>query len=243
VMRPDRAPFSDVRVRRAMSHALNRQGLIEAVMEGGGIANGAVPAALKEWTLSVDQLGEGSRYYKFDPVEARRLLAEAGYPRGFSTVMDFHTFGSTLLVDAMQLVVKDFKDVGIEVKLNQKEYGAFISSTAVGNYEGIYFGPATPFLDPDSYLYTNYYPGHPRNIARINDPALTEMLVRQRRLREPARRRAVIHDIQRLIAGQQYLIEAYSVVLIFAWDGALKNYGPNIGYDYGGRLLSAWLDR
>jgi peptide/nickel transport system substrate-binding protein len=243
VMRTDRAPFSDVRVRRAMSHALNRQGLIEAVMEGGGIANGAVPAALKEWALPVDQLGEGSRYYKFDPVEARRLLAEAGYPRGFSTVMDFHTFGSTLLVDAMQLVVKDFKDVGIEVKLNQKEYGAFISSTAVGNYEGIYFGPATPFLDPDSYLYTNYYPGHPRNIARINDPALTEMLVRQRRLREPARRRAVIHDIQRLIAGQQYLIEAYSVVLIFAWDGALKNYGPNLGYDYGGRLLSAWLDR
>ena len=243
VMRTDRAPFSDVRVRRAMSHALNRQGLIEAVLEGGGITNGAVPAALKEWALPVDQLGEGSRYYRFDPVEARRLLAEAGYPRGFSTVMDFHNFGSTALVDAMQLVVKDFKDVGIEVKLNQKEYGAFISSTAVGNYEGIYFGPATPFLDPDSYLFSIYYPGHPRNIARINDPALTEMLVRQRRLRDPARRRAVIHDIQRLIAGQQYLLEAYSGVLTFAWDSALKNYGPNLGYDYGGRLLSAWLDR
>src|SRR5262249_7779048 len=42
VMRTDRAPFSDVRVRRAMSHALNRQGLIEAVLEGGGITNGAV---------------------------------------------------------------------------------------------------------------------------------------------------------------------------------------------------------
>lgn len=27
------------------------------------------------------------------------------------------------------------------------------------------------------------------------------------------------------------------------WDGALKNYGPNLGYDYGGRLMSAWLDR
>src|SRR5215472_12670406 len=121
IMRTDRAPYSDVRVRRAMSHALNRQGLIEAVLEGGGVTNGAVPAALKEWALPVDQLGEGSRYYKFDPVEARRLLAEAGYPRGFSTVLDFHNFGSTALVDAMQLVVKDFKDVGIEVKLNQKE--------------------------------------------------------------------------------------------------------------------------
>ena len=27
------------------------------------------------------------------------------------------------------------------------------------------------------------------------------------------------------------------------WDGALKNYGPNLGYDYGGRLVAAWLDR
>ena len=243
VMRTDKAPFSDARVRRAMAHAINRQGLIEAVAEGGGVLNAAVPAALKEWALPVDQLGDSTRYYKFDPVEARRLLAEAGYPRGFSTVMDFHNFGSTMLVDAMQLILKDFKDVGIEVKVNQKEYGAFISSTAVGNYEGIYFGPATPFLDPDNYLFTIYYPGHPRNIGRINDPALTEMLVRQRRLRDPARRRAMIHDIQRLIAGQQYLIEAYALLLIFVWDNALKNYGPNLGYDYGGRLLSAWLDR
>ena len=243
IMRTDKAPFADARVRRAVSHAVNRQAIIESVNEGAGVFNAAVPSALKDWALPVDQLGEGSRYYKYDPVEARRLLAEAGYPRGFSTVMDFHNFGSTLLVDAMQLILKDLKSVGIEVKLNQKEYGAFISSTAVGNYEGIYYGPATPFLDPDNYLYTAYYPGHPRNIGKINDPVLTDLLIRQRRLQDPAKRRQVIHDIQRHVAGQQHLVEVVSVVLNFAWDGALRNYGPNLGYDYGGRLLSAWLER
>ena len=243
IMRTDKAPFADARVRRAVSHAVNRQAIIDSVNEGAGVFNAAVPSALKDWALPVDQLGEGSRYYKYDPAEARRLLAEAGYPRGFSTVMDFHNFGSTLLVDAMQLVVKDLKSVGIEVKLNQKEYGAFISSTAVGNYEGIYYGPATPFLDPDNYLYTVYYPGHPRNIGKINDPVLTDLLIRQRRLQDPAKRRQVIHDIQRHVAGQQHLVEVFSVVLSFAWDGALRNYGPNLGYDYGGRLQSAWLER
>jgi peptide/nickel transport system substrate-binding protein len=243
IMRTDKAPFADARVRRAVSHAVNRQAIIDSVNEGAGVFNAAVPSALKDWALPVDQLGEGSRYYKYDPAEARRLLAEAGYPRGFSTVMDFHNFGSTLLVDAMQLVLKDLKSVGIEVKLNQKEYGAFISSTAVGNYEGIYYGPATPFLDPDNYLYTIYYPGHPRNIGKINDPVLTDLLIRQRRLQDPAKRRQVIHDIQRHVAGQQHLVEVFSVVLNFAWDGALRNYGPNLGYDYGGRLLSAWLER
>jgi len=34
-----------------------------------------------------------------------------------------------------------------------------------------------------------------------------------------------------------------SLIYVAAWDGALKNYGPNLGYDYDGRLLQAWLDR
>jgi hypothetical protein len=40
-----------------------------------------------------------------------------------------------------------------------------------------------------------------------------------------------------------YRAEAYSTVAIAAWDPALKNYGPNLGYDYGGRLIASWLDR
>ena len=45
------------------------------------------------------------------------------------------------------------------------------------------------------------------------------------------------------MASQQYFFEVFSSVLIFAWDGALRNYAPNLGYDYGGRLLSGWLER
>ena len=67
--------------------------------------------------------------------------------------------------------------------------------------------------------------------------------MRQRRTQDPAARRRLLHDIQRHIAVQQYIAEIYSPVTIFVWDGALKNYGPNLGYDLGGRLVSAWLDR
>ena len=40
-----------------------------------------------------------------------------------------------------------------------------------------------------------------------------------------------------------YYVQNPSGVYIGVWDAALKNYGPNIGYDYGGRLITAWLDR
>ena len=241
--RTDKAPFSDIRVRRAMSMAINRQAYIDATFEGVGSYNPPVPAALKDWAIPFDQLGEGGQWYKHDPTAAKKLLAEAGSPNGFSATLDFTTYGSTVLVDQMQLILKDLKVVGIDAKLNQKEYGAYISTTFYGKYDAMAFGPQTPFLDPDNFLYGQYYPGETKNHGIINDPVVADMLVRQRRTLDIAKRREVIYDIQKYLAKQQYYIQMPSAVYVFVWDGAVKNYGPNLGYDQGGRLTAAWLDR
>ena len=242
-MRTDKAPFGDVRVRRALSLAINRQRIVDAVYEGVGVFNAPVPAALKEWSLPVAQLGDAARYYHYDPAEAKKLLAEAGYPSGFPATIDFTTYGSGTLVDSVQLILKDLKDVGIEARLNQKEYGAYASTAVYGKYESMAYGPLTPYLDPDNFLFGPYYPGHPRNISHVNDPVAADLLVRQRRTLNGAKRRELLHELQRYLAGQQYYIQMPSAVYVAVWDGALKNYGPNLGYDYGGRLLQAWLDR
>jgi len=242
-MRTDKAPFTDVRVRRALSLAIDRKGIIDAVAEGVGVLNPAVPAALREWSIPPDQLGDGAQWFRHDPAQARKLLAEAGYPRGFQATMDFTTYGSQILIDSAQLILKQLKDVGVDVKLNTKEYGAYISTTFYGKYDSMAFGPQTPFLEPDNFLYGQYYPGELKNQGHINDPVLADLLVRQRRTLDPARRREIIWDIQRHIARQQYYVQLWSGVYIAVWDDALKNYGPNLGYDYGGRLMAAWLDR
>jgi peptide/nickel transport system substrate-binding protein len=242
-MRTDQKPFSDARVRQAMSMAIDRQAIIEAVLEGVGSMNPAVPAALKEWSIPFDKLGEGAKYYKYDPAEAKKLLAAAGYPNGFPGTMCFTTYGSTILVDTMQLVQKDLKAVGIDVKIDQKEYGAYIATCFYGKFDSMTFGPQTGFLEPDNFLFGQYYPEELKNQSHINDPVVADMLIRQRRTLDLAKRRDIIYDIQRHLAKQLYYVQMPSSIYIAVWEGALKNYGPNMGYDYGGRLMAAWLDR
>ena len=242
-MRTDQKPFSDIRVRYAMSMAIDRKNIIDATLEGVGAMNPPVPAGLKEWSVPFDKLGEGAKYYKHDPAEAKKLLAAAGYPNGFPISMCFTTYGSTLLVDIMQLVQKDLKAVGIDAKIDQKEYGAYIATCFYGKFDSTTFGPQTGFLEPDNFLFGQYYPEELKNQSHISDPVVADMLVRQRRTLDIAKRRELIFEIQRYLANKQYYIQMPSSVYVAVWEGAVKNYAPNMGYDYGGRLQAAWLDR
>lgn len=62
-------------------------------------------------------------------------------------------------------------------------------------------------------------------------------------MRDVARRREIVHDFERNLGKQVYRAGAYSISALGVWDPALQNYAPNLGYDYGGRLVGAWLDR
>jgi ABC-type transport system substrate-binding protein len=148
-----------------------------------------------------------------------------------------------VLVDIMQLVQKDLKTVGIDVKIDQKEYGAYIATCFYGKFDSMTFGPQTGFLEPDNFLFGQYYPEELKNQSHINDPVVADMLVRQRRTLDPAKRREIIYDIQRHLARQQYYVQMPSTIYVAVWEGAVKNYAPNMGYDYGGRLMAAWLER
>ena len=81
--------------------------------------------------------------------------------------------------------MKYLKDVGIDVKLNTKEYGAYISTTFYGKFDSMGFGPQTGFLEPDNFLYGQYYPGELKNQSHFNDPVVADLLIRQRRTARP----------------------------------------------------------
>jgi peptide/nickel transport system substrate-binding protein len=241
-MRTDKAPFNDVHVRRAISHAVDRQGMIEAVWMRGTPSSGVAPG-LTEWSLPIDQLGEGAKYYRYDPQEARRLLAEAGFPKGFKTTLTASGGYGRDLLDAAQMVQRDLKEVGIEAEMKLQEYGAYQATTGQGKFEGMAIGPYGVGLEPDSALYGPYTPDKPRNRSHVDDPKLAAMVKEQRQIKNLQARKQLIFDIQRYAATQQYYVYLSSQVLTSSWQPVIKNFAQNLTFDYGSRLEIAWLDR
>jgi peptide/nickel transport system substrate-binding protein len=241
-MRTDQPPFNDVRVRRAISHAIDRQGIIEGVYLRGE-PTPAIGRGLAEWSLPVDQLGAGAKYYQHDPKEARRLLAEAGYAKGFKTQLTATSGLGRDLVDAVQLVQNYLKAVGIEVELKLQEYGAYMATTAQGKYEGMVYAPTTGAREPDGPLYSRYIPDHLLNRGYVNDPKITAMLKEQRRTRDLEARKKIIDEFQRYEAEQQHYVYANSITITASWQPYVKNYAPSQTFDYGSRVAALWLDR
>ncbi len=241
-MRTDQPPFNDVRVRRAISHAIDRQAIIDAVYLRGE-ATSVIGRGQTEWSLPVDQLGAGARYYQYNPKEAKRLLVEAGYPKGFKTQITTTSGLGRDLVDSAQLVQRFLKDVGIEAELKLQEYGAYMATTFQGKYEGMVYAPTTGARDPDEPLYTRYFPDQPLNRGYVNDPTMTAMLKEQRRTRDLEARKKIIYEFQRYEAEQQYYVYANSIMVTGSWQSYVKNYAPNQTFDYGSRAAALWLDR
>jgi peptide/nickel transport system substrate-binding protein len=245
-MKLDQEPFKDVRVRRALSMASNWREVLEtnAWSLGKGAPNPAIPAALKEWSIPIDQLPpEGRRLYEPDVAGAKRLLAEAGLPNGFKTPFETTAGYGPDYMDAIQIALKNWKAAGVDMDLKLKEYGAFVSSTLFGKFDKMAGGLFGGSNDPDSYVHRIFTPGQPLNAGGVDDPKITEMIRLQRRTFDVAKRRDILWDLQRYISQTTYYLYGPSVSAVAAWAPYVKNFGPNIGHDTGGRIMAAWLDK
>jgi peptide/nickel transport system substrate-binding protein len=240
-------PFGDLRVRRALSRASNVAEVFEslAFSQGRWTPNPAVPAAFADWSIPIDQLGpEGRKLYEPSTAEAKRLLAEAGYPNGFKTTVEAPGTGyGPDFDDFVQITLRNWKAAGIDADLKLREYGAFISSAIFGKFDQMFIGLRGAWADPEAYFYRWFMPGQRLNVWGVDDPKLTEMIRLQRRTFDVAKRKQIVFDIQRYLADQALFGANGSIRILSAWDAHIKNYMPNNGFDYGGRLMATWIDK
>ena len=165
--------------------ALNRDEMIKTIYNGRGNWNNAIPWALSEWWLDprgADRARD-AKYFKYDPAEAKKLLAAAGFPDGLKVDMICDARLRPGLGPARRAGrSSSLKKAGIDATIKMQEYAAYIATTFKGQFEGgntMVFGLETPFTEPHDFLFNMYHPKGTRNHAGVNDPKLTEMIEKQ----------------------------------------------------------------
>ena len=122
-------PFKDIRVRRALNYAVNKQEIVQAYYNGN--------AELFSYPQHPDYVGyfepldkqpaSVQELFKYDPAKAKKLLAEAGFPKGFTTKVQVCSCNPDHM-DLLPLVAGYLEQVGVKLEIQPMEYGAFLSA-------------------------------------------------------------------------------------------------------------------
>src|SRR5687767_2251479 len=119
-MNNGKKPFSDVRVRRAITHAINKPEVVKLAMFGMGRVLGSNVDPLNPYFVDLAQA------MPHDPARAKKLLAEAGYPNGFEAVLRVSP-QYPYTVRTGEVLVDQLKKVGVNVRIEQIEWGQWLS--------------------------------------------------------------------------------------------------------------------
>ncbi|MBK5223664.1 MAG: ABC transporter substrate-binding protein [Acidimicrobiia bacterium] len=194
----EQEPFNDLRVRRAMSMAVDREGLGDALY-GSGHYTGPVNAHVKAFALPEDELAELMPY---DVEAAKQLLADAGYPDGFSTTLMTTAGYGPRIVNGAEWVVEDLAAIGIDAEIEVVDYATYIGQRWANVEYEMAVGLQTPFQEADEWLRAQHHSDGSRNWWNINDPELDTMLDEQAATVDEDERISLIQDIQRYIVEE-----------------------------------------
>lgn len=239
-------PFSDARVRQAVALSIDRQAMQNSLYCGKGELDQLLPVSFDQHVLKVDKLGAAAQYWKHDVKAAKQLLSAAGYANGFS--VDLHytpAYAATnRYADALQLIVANLKDAGITATAVSHEYSEWISSfyRPPFNWSGMLMGPSRYYPDADFYLRYWLAPGGITNQARVNDPALTDLLMKEETTFNADERWSALSELQKRVAEQQYYVTYTTGVTTTVWPSWLQNFSVYSGYDQP-QYDSAWSSK
>ncbi|MBS0562085.1 MAG: ABC transporter substrate-binding protein [Proteobacteria bacterium] len=186
-------PFDKPEVREALNTAIDRALIVKAAYFGYGTPAGPLSPALKDWALPPD-----FPCYVPDPERAKALLVKAGLTPPVKVTMN--VLGSIpLVVDIAQIVQAQAAKAGFDITLNVQEAGKFIQDWRAGNFQAFASlnsgGP-----DPDDYFGRTFQTGGATNVYKYSNPDLDKLLTAARASTDPAARRKMYDEAQRMLA-------------------------------------------
>ena len=186
-------PFQDVRVRKAVQMAIDRQAILDALYGGRGqVENGIYPHGLYGFNSSLPEI-------TYDPEEAKALLAEAGYANGFEMQIAADSSASDATNQALEIIQAQLGEIGIQAEIQNMDESTWLATRNSGEMGSFMSTWTADYNDPDNFIYTFF--GTPENTKlRSLNYSDTEVMERVQKAR-------TIVDADERIAEYQALEE------------------------------------
>jgi peptide/nickel transport system substrate-binding protein len=223
-MRVDQKPFDDIRVRRALNMAVNKDEIIKAYYNGNAelFAYPQHPDYTGYFEPLSQQPASVQELFKFDPAKAKKLLAEAGYPNGFTFKAQVCSC-SPDHTDLLPLISAYLEAVGVKMEIQPMEYAAFLSAmTTQTNAPGYFMNNG--HTNPTTTIRKSFVPGQVWNPSQWNDPKLTARMDAVYEERDESKRQAELRKMTTEMLDAAPYIWLPTAYVFTAWWPWVKGY-------------------
>ena len=201
-------PLTNKKVRQAIAHAINREGILTSLLgEGGEVIHSACYPSQFGCTQDVQT-------YEYDPERARELLAEAGYEDGFE--VKFDAYRDRPLAEA---IIGNLREVGIDANLNYGRYATIRDVVRAGDSAMNFMTWGSYSINDASAFTGNFFKGSSDDTAQ--DEEVQKWLETADTTNDPDVRRENYDKALRKIAEEMYMLPLWSYPYIYAYTDEL----------------------
>jgi peptide/nickel transport system substrate-binding protein len=232
-----RGPLKDVRVRQAISWAVDRAAVLRVAAAGFGRLTPPCTAPMKVWQLPEEQW---TKYYKPDPDKAKKLLADAGHASGFTVKLSvIPTFPT--MVNGAPVIAQNLKRVGITAEIENVEYAVWIKRWLAKDFD-MTMNTTPGYGDPDVAFFRALHSTKGQNWNSWSVPELDALLEEGRRTMDQKKRKEIYDRVQIMILENVPHLWLFSADNIDFTQASVKNWkqhATTMLYGFEG----VWLDK
>ena len=223
-LRVDTKPFDDIRVRRALNMAVNKQEIVASYYAGNAVLLGypmhpdytGYYETLDKMPLAAQEL------FVYNPDKARALLAEAGYPKGFTFKTQVCSCSPNEM-DLIPLVAAYLEKVSVKMEIQPMEYGAFLSAMTTKTNAAGYF-MRVGHSNPTTAIRKSFVTKQTWNPSQYSDPETDKRMAETYLERDESKRQLLIKLMTRDIVEKAPFIWLPTPYVYTAWWPWVKNY-------------------